>query len=148
MKSIFAAVLLALVGPAWSQEAPTALEFIGEAVKHAEADTAFNLNGDKFGAAYFSIRTLNVPFPNIIDAGVGAIFGAGKPEGLVSVRLNLPQLVNGIFGTQWFTKVTSGPVLPTLFIGPAIKADFPFQQWTWKKDVFLLIGLPLGALGK
>lgn len=126
--------------------AQTFSNYFQNAVKTAEVDSAFNLKGDKFAAAYVPLRTLNVPYPNVLDVGAGAVFGAGKPEGLVSVRINIPQVINGIFGTSWLTSISSGTPLPTVFIGPAIKAAWPINTWTWKSDTFLLIGLPFSSL--
>src|SRR5258706_327676 len=143
MKKMIVAMLMLVTV---SVKAQTFSEFIASEAKTAEVDSAFNLNGGKYAAAYLPVRSLNIPWANVADVGGGGVFGAGKPDGLVAFRLNLPQLANGLFGTSWFTSHTTGPVLPTLFLGPAVKAAWPIDQWTWKQDVFLLAGIPLSAL--
>jgi len=122
-------------------------DFVKSSIDAAEADSAFNLAGNKYGAAYVPLRSLDKPWPNILDVGVGGIFGAGTPQGLVSARINLPQVVNGIFGTKWFVSYSHGPVLPTLFFGPAVKAAWPIRTWTWRNDAFLLLGIPISGIG-
>lgn len=147
-KMAFYLILSVLLSPAISrcEEAPGAVSFIQDAVKNAESDMALNLHGDKFGALYVPLRVLDFPVANSLDGGAGAVIGAGTPEGLISARLNIPQLINGLCGTSFFTKYTHGIVLPTLFLGPAIKAEFPPRNWTWRKDTYLLIGIPFGSV--
>ena len=140
-------LVMALTVPGFAQDAaPSAVEFISEQVKRAEGASAVNLGG-KFGAAIFvPLRTLNWPVANILDTGIGGAGGFGKPEALASVRLNLPQVVNAIFGTSLFVKNTHGPRLPSLFLGPAVKAAWPVSSWTWKNDAMFLLSIPFNNL--
>lgn len=127
---------------------PSAIDFIKTAIVNAEGDEAVSLAGKGYGAAYFPLRTLDLPWANTFDAGAGALFGGGKPEALLSARINLPQIANGIFGTSWFVSHTHGPELPTLFLGPAVKAEWPLNRWTWGKDIYFLLGIPFGSVFK
>ena len=144
MKKMLAAVLLFVTVSAGATEFG---DFVKSAAMSAEGASAFNLNGDKFAALYVPLRTIDWPIKNAVDGGVGAFAGSlNHPDALVSARLNVPQLVNGLFGTKFFVDNSHGPVLPTLFIGPALKAEFPINKWTWKQDTFLLVGIPFGSL--
>lgn len=136
-----------VAGQPAAAQPPSLMTWLGDAVKTVEADSAFNLQGQKYGAAYKALRTLDVPVANAFDAGGGAVFGAGKPEGLVSVRVNLPALADGLFDLGWFKRNTHGDVLPDFFLGPSLKAEWPIRDWTWKKDTFLLLGIPISSVG-
>jgi hypothetical protein len=134
-----------------TQQAKTgasAVSFIKDAITNAESGMAFNLKGEKLAAFYVPLRTLDVPWPNIVDGGAGAISGGGTPEGAVAVRLNLPQIANGIFGTSWFMKNSHGVELPTIFLGPMFKTEWPMNKWTWQKDAFLEVGIPFNDVFK
>lgn len=148
-KIIMSLVLMALAGDVWAQtltQSQSELSaFISSSIQSAEGDSAFNLNGQKTGAFFVPLRVLDKPFPNILDVGLGAEVGGGV-QGLVSARINIPQVANGIFGTKWFTTSTHGPILPTLFAGPAVKAAWPIKTWTWKNDLLFLIGIPFGSI--
>lgn len=146
MKKLLLGVLL--LGSISTANAVSLRDFISDRLKNgSEGITAFNLHEDKVAGVYVSFRSLNWPTANILDAGVGGLFGAGHPDGIMSARINLPQIANGIFGTSWFTAHTTGPELPTLFIGPAVKSEWPINKWTWGKDVYLAIGIPFGSVG-
>lgn len=134
--------------PVKEKKAPGAIGFITDAIQNAEGDTAFNLNGDKFGAFFVPLRSIDLPVASAFDAGVGALVGGGKPEALASVRLNLPQLANGLFGTSWFQRHSHGLTLPSLFMGPAVKAEWPIRNWTWRQDIYFLVGIPFGSVLK
>lgn len=125
----------------------TFVDFLSDSIKHSEAGTALNISGDKLGVFYVPIRTLDFPFPNSFDAAIGATAGNGSAEGLASIRVNMPQIANGIFGTSWFLKNSHGRELPTLFIGPAFKTHWPINKWRWDSDFLVLIGIPIGSLG-
>ncbi len=139
-------IILAVMLMATQVKAQTAVQFIKDAASNAEGDSAFNLAGKQQGAIYVPLRTIDLPVANALDAGGGALVGSGSPQGLISARLNIPQLINGLFGTSWFTKYSHGISLPTLFIGPALKAEWPIDKWTWKMDTYLLIGIPFGSV--
>lgn len=128
-------------------EQATAISFISDAVKRAEADTFVNLSGQKGAAVYVPLRVLDWPIANISDVGLGGAGGLGKPEGIVSARINVPQLANAVFGTRWFAANSHGPVLPSFFLGPAIKAAWPPSSFRWDREVLFLLGLPLGSIG-
>ena len=146
---LIALLLLPTLVSGQESKPPTLLQFAQDALKNSEGGTALNLSGDRLAAPYVPLRTLNWPLTNIFDGGFGAIAGdkIQVADALVSARLNLPQLANGLFGTSWFQKHTHGLTLPTLFIGPAIKAAWPMSEFTWKKNTMFLIGIPFGSIG-
>lgn len=126
---------------------PSAIDFISDSVKRAEADTFLTIGGQKGAALFVPLRVLNWPSPDIVDVGLGAAGGLGKPEGLASVRVNIPQVFNAIAGTRWFAKNTTGPILPTLFLGPAVKAAWPINSFRWENDTMFLLGMPFSSIG-
>lgn len=142
------AILFILAWARPAHAAPSDLgAFIKASIEAAEGGSAFNLAGQRLGDIYVPLRTLDLPWPNILDAGGGAVFGAGHPDGLVAIRINLPQIANGIFGTSWFVNHSHGPALPTLFMGPGFKAAWPITTWRWDHDAFLLLGIPFSSIG-
>jgi hypothetical protein len=128
-------------------EQATVLSFISDAVKRAEADTFVNLSGQKGAAVYVPLRVLDWPIESVGDVGIGGAGGLGKPEGIVSARINLPQVANAIFGTRWLAANSHGPVLPSMFLGPALKASWPPSSFRWDREVLFLLGLPFDRIG-